>query len=111
MPLHFSVETVPLSYDADGVIRVGNTRITLDTIIAAFQEGATAEEIVQQYPSLQLSDIYQIIGYYLRQPIEVNEYLLQRKKLSDEIRKQNESQFDQHGIRDRLMSRRSSKSV
>jgi hypothetical protein len=37
MTLRFAVETVPLSYDADGVIRVGNTRVTLDTVVEAFQ--------------------------------------------------------------------------
>ena len=37
---------IPLKTDSEGVVRVGNTRITLDTVIAAFKEGATAEEIV-----------------------------------------------------------------
>lgn len=39
---------LPLETSADGVIRVRGTRITLDTVWAAFNEGATAEEIVQQ---------------------------------------------------------------
>ena len=37
---------VPLKTDVDGVVRVGNTRVTLDTVIAAFKEGVIAEEIV-----------------------------------------------------------------
>ena len=32
----------------------------------AFKEGLTAEEIVQQYPSLTLADAYAAITYYLR---------------------------------------------
>ncbi len=39
-------EVVPLTSDADGVIRIGATRVTLDTVVAAFLDGATAEEIV-----------------------------------------------------------------
>lgn len=44
-------DVLPLETDADGVVRVGDTRVTLDTIIMAFTDGATAEEIAQQYPS------------------------------------------------------------
>lgn len=44
----------PLHAHPDGVIRVVGTRVALDTIVHAFPEGATPEEIQQQYPSLQL---------------------------------------------------------
>ncbi len=110
MPLEFATKRVPLSYDRDGVIRVGNTRVTLDIVVEAFQSGATAEEIVQQYPSLQLPDVYQVIGYYLRQSAEVEKYLRHRQEQSDTIRTQNESRFDPQGIRDRLLARRISSS-
>ncbi len=49
MALTITNEVVPLRAEADGVIRVSGTRVTLDTVIAAFSEGATAEEIAQQY--------------------------------------------------------------
>jgi len=65
-------EMLPFETDAHGVVRVGHTRVTLDTIVMAFTEGATAEEIAQQYPSLQLADIYSVIGYYLRHRSEVD---------------------------------------
>src|SRR4030067_2035871 len=97
MALSFATEAIPLAADADGVVRVGNTRVTLDTIIAAFSDGATAEEIVQQYPSLNLADVYQVIGYYLRRPSEVEAYLQQRTTQATEIRKQNESRFEPQG--------------
>jgi uncharacterized protein (DUF433 family) len=57
-----TTEPVPLQTDADGVIRIGGTRVTLDTLAAAFDAGATAEEIVQQYPSLALADVYSVIA-------------------------------------------------
>ena len=95
---------VPLKTDVDGVVRVGNTRVTLDTVITTFKEGATAEEIVAQYPSLNLADVYAVIGYYLQQP-EVEAYLSQRQQVADEIRKQNEIRFNQQGIRERLLAR------
>jgi hypothetical protein len=51
-------EPLPLEAGSDGVIRVRGTRITLDTVWGAFSDGAMAEEIVQQYPSLSLADAY-----------------------------------------------------
>ena len=51
MSLMVSPEPVPLEADRDGIMRVGGTRVTLDTVVAVFNERATAEEIAQQYPS------------------------------------------------------------
>jgi len=101
-----TTEPIPLETDADGVVRVGGTRVTLDTVVAAFKDGATAEEIVFQYPSLSLPDVYFVIGYYLQRRVEVEAYLQQRRRHADVVRQQNESRFDPRGIRDRLQARR-----
>jgi uncharacterized protein (DUF433 family) len=106
--LSFATEIISLDADADGVVRVGNTRVTLDTLVAPFADGATAEEIVHQYPSLNLADVYQVIGYYLRHPSEVEANLQQRKVQAEAIRRQNERRFDPQGVRDRLLARRAS---
>ena len=98
---------VPLKTDIDGVVRVGNTRVTLDIVIAAFKEGATAEEIIWQYPSLALADVYAVIGYYLQRQSDVEAYLSQRQQVAEKVRRQNEARFNQQGIRERLLSRRS----
>lgn len=107
MALSIKTEPLPLLKDKDGVIRVGGTRVTLDTVVAAFNEGATAKEIVQQYPSLELADVYAIISYYLRKQPEVEAYLQKRQKHAEKIRKQNEARFDPQGIRERLLARSS----
>jgi len=65
------VEAIPLAMDAQGVYRVGGTRVTLDLVGRAFNRGATAEEIVQSFPTLQLPDVYQVIGYYLKHSTEL----------------------------------------
>jgi uncharacterized protein (DUF433 family) len=109
MSLSFTTETLPLQADADGAVRVGKTRVRLDTVVAAFSDGATAEEIVQRYPSLSLADVYQVIGYYLRRPSEVEAYLQQRKSRAEAVRMQNETRFDPQGVRDRLLARRTAK--
>jgi uncharacterized protein (DUF433 family) len=48
MVLPTTSDRLPLETDADGVVRVSRTRVTLDTLVQAFTEGATAEEIAQQ---------------------------------------------------------------
>ncbi len=99
-------EPFPLETTAEGVIRVRGTRVTLDTIWAAFKDGATAEEIVQQYPALSLADAYQVIGYCLRHPAVADTYLAKRTAAADEVRRSNESHWRPEGIRDRLLARR-----
>ena len=98
--------TVPLSQDQSGVLRVTGTRVSLDSVIYAFNEGATPEEIVQQYSTLDLKDVYAVISYYLQNRDEVEKYLAQRQVERRELKKETESRFDPHGIRERLLARK-----
>ena len=98
--------TIPLKTDKDGVIRVSKTRVTLDTIVSAFLEGSTAEEIAVQYPVVPLADVYSVIGYYLHQKKKVETYLKKREKIAEQVRRQNEARFDQSNIRERLLARK-----
>ena len=97
---------VPLSEDKAGVLRVTGTRVSLDSIIFAFDEGATPEEIVQQYSTLDLKDVYAVISYYLQNQNEVEKYIEQRKVVRQELKKEIESRFDPRGIRERLLARK-----
>jgi uncharacterized protein (DUF433 family) len=105
-PTDMATDRVPLHKDADGVIRVGGTRVTLDTVIGAFNAGATAEEIVQQYPSITLADVYSVIAYYLRHQADVQTYLADRQQKAAKVRAENERRFNSSGIRERLLARR-----
>ena len=98
--------TLPLKTDKDGVIRVSKTRVTLDTIVTAFLEGLTAEEIAVQYPVVPLADVYSVIGYYLHQKKKVDAYLARREKIAAKVRRQNEARFHQSPIRERLLARK-----
>lgn len=97
-------DPIPLHMDGDGVLRVGKTRVTLDTVVGAFMDGATPEEIVQQYPSVDLADIYAVLGYYLRHQTEVDVYLQRRQQQAQHVRQQNEAHFPVAGIRERLVA-------
>ena len=100
-----ATETIPLELDADGVVRVSRTRVTLDTLIAVFSEGATAEEIAQQYPSVPLADVYSVLGFYLRRPSEIQSYLDRRRTAAERVWLENESRSDPAGVRERLKAR------
>jgi uncharacterized protein (DUF433 family) len=106
MSLTLTVEAPPLVNSPDGVVRVGKTRVTLDTVVGAFLEGMTAEGIVEQYPSLNLAAVYSVIGYYLGHQAQVDEYLRDRERLAEQIRQENETRFNPIGVRDRLLARR-----
>lgn len=106
MTMTIVAEKAPLVTDSHGVVRVGKTRITLDTLVTAFLEGCTSEEIGEQYPSLQLSDIYLAIGYYLRHRDKVHTYLAKRQQQANLIQQEVEQRFHPIGIRDRLLARR-----
>jgi len=58
--MSFEPQIVPLHTDESGTIRVGNTRVRLDTVVYAFNQGYTAEQIVDHYPALQLMNVYRV---------------------------------------------------
>ena len=94
-----------LAADAEGVLRVGGTRVPLDTVVEAFRDGATPEEIVLRYPSLVLADVYSVIGYFLHHRAEVDSYLAEQRRQAEAVRAENEARFDPTGVRNRLMKR------
>ena len=107
MTLPIEPVPVPLRPDEDGVYRVGNTRILLDTVIGEFENGADPESIVHGYSTLQLADVYAVLAYYLRHQNEVNAYLDQRRAQAAAFRQEIEAnQPNRSGLRAKLLARR-----
>jgi uncharacterized protein (DUF433 family) len=105
----FNVQTEapPLSEDATGALRVGDSRVLLEIVVRAFQDGATPETIVQRYSTLALPDVYSVIAYYLRHPNEIEEYVVKRQQKAEEVQQRIESQQgDLSEIRARLLAQR-----
>lgn len=84
-------EPPPLREDADGALRVGESRVLLELVLHAFQDGATPEAIVQRYSTLWLPDVYAVIAYYLRHREEVEAYLQKREQLAGAARERAEN--------------------
>jgi uncharacterized protein (DUF433 family) len=98
-------EPVPIDMGDDGMIRVGGTRVTLQTVVYAFRRGATAEAIVEQYPVLSLPDVYLVIGYYLQHQADVDEYVRTQEALAEQVRQENERRIPNDPLRARLLAR------
>jgi uncharacterized protein (DUF433 family)/flavin-binding protein dodecin len=105
-PLPLGAEPVPLRIDEYGVARVGQTRVTLDTVVAAFRLGETAEGIVESYPTLRLADVYRILGYYLGHRDAVDAYVAGREREAGRLREEIEGDLNPTGLRARLLARR-----
>jgi uncharacterized protein (DUF433 family) len=97
---------VKLTETEAGVLRVGDSHVSLDTVIIAFNQGATPEQIVEDYDSLELAEVYAVISYYLQNREAVEDYLTKRKIQRKQLRQQIESRSNPQGIRERLLARR-----
>ena len=106
MTLTVAPSPVPLQLDEGGTYRVGPTRVTLDTVVGAFNEGFSVEQIAVQYPTLALEDIYGVITFYLQNRGAVDRYLAGRQREADEIRRRIEATPSVVGLREKLIARR-----
>ena len=99
---------VPLRTDAHGKLRVGGTRVLLEFVIHAFQQGETAEGIVDSYPTLKLADVYAVLAYYLTHRPEVDAYVRQADEAAGRIQRETEAHYTPEtlALRARLRARR-----
>jgi len=100
------LQNTPLILGDDGTIRVKGSRVTLDVIVRQFKQGATAEQIIEDFPSLNLRDVYGAIYYYLEHEAEVEEYLEKQKDAAAETRRLIESEGGGEVLRERIRARR-----
>lgn len=107
MSITVRAESPPLRLDAAGALRVGQSRVLLELVVRAFQDGATPEAIAQRYPTATLADVYGAVTYYLRHRDEVESYLVEREELAGEVRRRGDArQGDLGELRRRLAAGR-----
>jgi uncharacterized protein (DUF433 family) len=104
----FDAQPPPLQTDEHGVVRVSNTRVSLESVVVAFDRGASAEEIVESFPALDLASVYATLAYVLSNRTRVDEYLSRRKATVAELAVDAERRFPSAGLSDRLLARRRS---
>jgi len=101
-------ECIPaaLTEDAAGVLRVTNTRVSLDTIVMAFDQDATAEQIVDRFPSLDIASVNEVIAYVVRNRAAIDEYMVRRREQAAALRLEIERRVPSEGLRAKLLARR-----
>ena len=105
MALIIQPEAPPLRQDASGALRVGSSRVLVELVIRAFQDGATPEAITQRYPTATFADIYAVIAYYLRHRQELDAYLAAREQRAQDVRQHIERhQGDLADLRRRILA-------
>ena len=79
-------ESPPLRVDQGGVVRVGDSRVSLDLIVEQHENGMTPEDLVRAYDTLVIAEVHAAIAYYLRHREEVQVYLMQRAEEASALR-------------------------
>jgi uncharacterized protein (DUF433 family) len=102
-----TVQTVPLTMWEDGSVRITGSRVPLDALIYEFKNGATAEQIHEDFPSLHLKDIYGSIAYYLANIEAVEDYFQQQQVAAEETKQFIESKIDTEDLRKKIILQKS----
>jgi uncharacterized protein (DUF433 family) len=73
---------------SEGVIRVAGTRVSLESVVRAFQDGSTPEEICLDFPSLDLVRVYSVLAYYLTRRETIDAYLPAQQRSAETARQE-----------------------
>jgi uncharacterized protein (DUF433 family) len=103
---------VPLRDDGQGGLRVGTTRVSLESVLYMYQQGASPVDIVRAFDTLELADVYVVLAWALRHVEQVDSYLNRREQEAAEMRLQLEragvtpTQEQGANLKERLLGRR-----
>ena len=103
--LRLQPEVPPLADDGAGGLRISGTRVSLDTIVHAYSQRATPEQIAEDFSTVSLAQVYAVIAYYLKHRDEVDAYLRRRGEEATELRRQIEAQQGMQPTRAELLAR------
>jgi uncharacterized protein (DUF433 family) len=84
---------VPLRRDEGGRIRVGKSNVLLEMVIYSFRDGEIAENIVANFPSLILADVYAVIAYYMTHRAEIDAYVAEQEAEGERIQQEIEANY------------------
>jgi uncharacterized protein (DUF433 family) len=96
----------PVRLDEGGDLKVGDTRVSLDSVVYAFNRGDDAAEIQRSFDTLSLAEVYAAISYYLHNKAKVDAYLRQNEIDYEKKRVQNRKDFPNAPTREMLLARK-----
>jgi uncharacterized protein (DUF433 family) len=72
----------------EGAYRVGDTRVSLDSLVYLFREGMSAESMVESYPALTLEQVHGALAFYLANQREIDAYLAEGQRAAEAQQRQ-----------------------
>ena len=102
------IDTIPkpVRLAEGGVLKVGDTRVSLDSVVYAFNRGEDAAEIQRNFDTLTLAEVHAAIAYYLHNKAAVDEYLRQGEIEFERRRAENRANNPNHLTREILLARK-----
>jgi uncharacterized protein (DUF433 family) len=76
----------------DGGWRIGETRVSLASIVYCYWEGLSPEAIVTEFPTLTAEQVYGAIAWYLGHRSEVDQYVSRQEQEFERLRQENHAQ-------------------
>jgi len=67
----------------EDVYYVGETRVSLDSLVYLFREGMSAESMVESYPALTLEAVHGALAFYLANENEIDAYLAEGERTAE----------------------------
>jgi uncharacterized protein (DUF433 family) len=80
----------------DGAYRITDSRVSLDSIVYAWRDGLSPENIKENFPVLTLEEVYGAITFYLANQAEIDTYLSQSEAKFEVARQQSLEHLRQH---------------
>ncbi|MEX2141119.1 MAG: DUF433 domain-containing protein [Pirellulales bacterium] len=81
-----------LDRHAENDVRIRGTRVGIEQLLSAYNDGLTADELAFQYRTVTLEQVHGVIAYYLANKAAVDEYLRSWEHESEERRAEWERQ-------------------
>jgi uncharacterized protein (DUF433 family) len=70
----------PYVEERNGGLYVAGSRVSLDSVVIDFREGASPEGTIHSFPTLKLSQVYGAIAYYLENEETIKEYMAEGQR-------------------------------
>jgi uncharacterized protein (DUF433 family) len=96
----------PVRVDKGGGLKVGNTRVSLDSVVYAFNRGEDAAEIQRNFDTLSLAEVHAAIAYYLHNKAKVDAYLERQESLFEKSRAESNAQEGVRLMREKILARK-----
>ncbi len=64
-----------VTQDSDGYLHLAGHRIGLHDVVFYYREGYSPEMLLAEFPTLNLSVIHKVLGFYLESQSEIDSYV------------------------------------